>query len=790
MVNIGQKIFNPLQHRTSNINTPGTIFNHDAFQRLMLSSFSKAVNSIEGPPKEKHVRKLLIGTYQTESGDFFWDFVVIAKLRENQIYCWKFLQVVHRLIRDGHRNFLMNSYKYRQSIFLECGNMWLNSGDSYGDLIHLYCSLLYNRMRFHKRNPMFPNDLKLTDKQLLQIGENGSHLFFDLACGLFDILEDILSFQELVLKTLDLKKYNSLTTIGQSHLSPLVSCLQDSTLIYDYLVKMMFRLHSELPVSTLEGHRDRFYRQHKSLKTFYSTTSNLQFFKTLIQIPDFSEKPPNFLISTEINEHVTPIAVMIPSASETDVRDGIQTSSQLSEQLLVDFDDESPPESTNSTRPDSEMLDRSDHFRSSQSTFNQSENSELTIASNIEGNKQQIEEINQLEDKIALQQSSFEAEKECLAREIDHHKENIQRLNSLIEDKEKKLTQLNEDYSKLLENEKLLCNQVEKLKSDLKTATNENVKLAQDYKRAKHDCDIAQEAVKRMMKDLSELRNKETEFKLQQAKMTPPTPEPIIVPTEGIKNLELENDVDLEELLTKEMNESDKIIKEVSEKIQQLSEKSRKSDSGIRLEVNEKISGSCSSLMDAVVRLIQQSRVMQKEIVQESLIKGRTKNSADFYKQNSIWTDGLISAAKVVATAAKSLVQSSDRCMSGQGSFSELAAAAHEIAAATMQLLVASRVKAKPDSEILKKLSDTARQVNMNTGNVVATAKICAQIIESSADIFDINSLSLHQTKKLEMECQVHILELEAKLERERVKLGALRKRHYEQEEIALQDNQ
>jgi huntingtin interacting protein 1 len=43
----------------------------------------------------------------------------------------------------------------------------------------------------------------------------------------------------------------------------------------------------------------------------------------------------------------------------------------------------------------------------------------------------------------------------------------------------------------------------------------------------------------------------------------------------------------------------------------------------------------------------------------------------------------------------------------------------------------------------------------------------------------DFSKLSLHQAKRMEMETQVHVLELESKLEKERRSLSELRKMHY-----------
>ena len=47
------------------------------------------------------------------------------------------------------------------------------------------------------------------------------------------------------------------------------------------------------------------------------------------------------------------------------------------------------------------------------------------------------------------------------------------------------------------------------------------------------------------------------------------------------------------------------------------------------------------------------------------------------------------------------------------------------------------------------------------------------------ADTMDFSKLTLHQAKRLEMESQVHVLELESQLEKERRSLSELRKTHY-----------
>lgn len=44
----------------------------------------------------------------------------------------------------------------------------------------------------------------------------------------------------------------------------------------------------------------------------------------------------------------------------------------------------------------------------------------------------------------------------------------------------------------------------------------------------------------------------------------------------------------------------------------------------------------------------------------------------------------------------------------------------------------------------------------------------------------DVSGLTLHQAKRLEMDCQVKVLEFEASLQQERLRLAALRRQHYQ----------
>lgn len=110
---------------------------------------------------------------------------------------------------------------------------------------------------------------------------------------------------------------------------------------------------------------------------------------------------------------------------------------------------------------------------------------------------------------------------------------------------------------------------------------------------------------------------------------------------------------DISELIETELAGMDKAIEEAAARIENLLSKSKASDSGIKLEVNEKILDACTALMRSIRELVKRSRTLQAEIV--ALGKG-SATAKEFYKRNHQWTEGLISAAKNVAQGANFLV--------------------------------------------------------------------------------------------------------------------------------------
>uniref|UniRef100_A0A8C6MUV3 Huntingtin-interacting protein 1 n=1 Tax=Mus spicilegus TaxID=10103 RepID=A0A8C6MUV3_MUSSI len=307
-------------------------------------SVNKAINTQEVAVKEKHARTCILGTHHEKGAQTFWSVVNRLPLSSNAMLCWKFCHVFHKLLRDGHPNVLKDSLRYKNELS-DMSRMWGHLSEGYGQLCSIYLKLLRTRMEYHTKNPRFPGNLQMSDRQLDEAGESDVNNFFQLTVEMFDYLECELNLFQTVFNSLDMSRSVSVTTAGQCRLAPLIQVILDCSHLYDYTVKLLFKLHSCLPADTLQGHRDRFMEQFTKLKDLFQRSSNLQYFKRLIQIPQLPENPPNFLRASALSEHISPVVVIPAEVSSPDSEPVLEKDDLMdmdaSQQTLFDnkFDD-------------------------------------------------------------------------------------------------------------------------------------------------------------------------------------------------------------------------------------------------------------------------------------------------------------------------------------------------------------------------------------------------------------------------------------------------------------------
>ncbi|KAK0655423.1 ANTH domain-containing protein [Cercophora newfieldiana] len=230
------------------------------------------------------------------------------------------------------------------------------------------------------------------------------------------------------------------------------------------------------------------------------------------------------------------------------------------------------------------------------------------------------------------------------------------------------------------------------------------------------------------------------------------------------------------ELVDEELSKAASAIAAAAARLTTLKSKPREGYSSYELTVHDSILNAALAITRAVAQLIGAATVTQKEIVQAG--RGLSSETA-FYKKNNRWTEGLISAAKAVATSTNTLIETADGVLSGRNTPEQLIVASNNVAASTAQLVAASRVKAGIMSQSQDNLETASRAVGAACRSLVR--QVQGMINKAEDDNVDYAKLGSHEFKVREMEQQVEILQLENALASARHRLGEMRKISYQE---------
>ncbi|VDO10914.1 unnamed protein product [Rodentolepis nana] len=207
----------------------------------------KCINSQESPPKPKHVRAIVLETHQQKSTAFLFSAIHDLPVLTNQVACWKFLIVFHKVMRSGYREY-----------------------------------------------PTIRGDLEISQQDImLSIGRTPESLNA-FAVALLDYFENLLNFQSVVLGTID-RSESSSSVSNQCRLAALTQCIQDCATLYDMSLKALIKLHALLPPESLASSRDRFYRLYTLLERFFLRANTFAYIRDVLKIPSLPSVQPNLL---------------------------------------------------------------------------------------------------------------------------------------------------------------------------------------------------------------------------------------------------------------------------------------------------------------------------------------------------------------------------------------------------------------------------------------------------------------------------------------------------------------
>merc|ERR1712012_495542 len=107
----------------------------------------------------------------------------------------------------------------------------------------------------------------------------------------------------------------------------------------------------------------------------------------------------------------------------------------------------------------------------------------------------------------------------------------------------------------------------------------------------------------------------------------------------------------------------------------------------------------------------------------ELVAQGKVQKKTHIGSEDGQWSEGLVSAARLVAAATHNLCEAANSLVQGNASEEKLIAAAKQVSAATAQLLVACKVKADPGSVAMRRLEKASNAVRRATDELVKAAQ-------------------------------------------------------------------
>ncbi|KAI1328169.1 ANTH domain-containing protein [Xylariaceae sp. FL0255] len=239
------------------------------------------------------------------------------------------------------------------------------------------------------------------------------------------------------------------------------------------------------------------------------------------------------------------------------------------------------------------------------------------------------------------------------------------------------------------------------------------------------------------------------------------------------------NKGDLGDLVDNELSKAADAIAAAAARLAKLKNKPRDGYSTYELKVSDTILDAATAITNAIQQLIKAATATQQEIVQAG--RGSSSRTA-FYKKNNRWTEGLISAAKAVASSTNTLIETADGVISNRNSPEQLIVASNDVAASTAQLVAASRVKAGFMSKSQENLETASKAVGSACRSLVRQVQAMIKDRNQEDEAVDYSKLGHHEFKVREMEQQVEILQLENALNAARHRLGEMRKISYQEE--------
>ncbi|KAG0143185.1 hypothetical protein CROQUDRAFT_661592 [Cronartium quercuum f. sp. fusiforme G11] len=302
----------------------------DKAESELTLNIKKATSPEETAPKQKHVRKCIVYTWDYHSSASIWTGLRVQPILSDEVQTFKALIMVHKVLQEGHPITVREGQQ--QSGWLEtCARTIGHDGmRGYGALIRAYVSTILAKLRFHRQHPEF-NGLFEYEEYISLKNIDDPNEGYETISDLMNLQDQIDSFQKLIFA------HFRGSTNNECRISALVPQVKESYGIYRFITSMLRAMHRRTDaMDALQPLRERFNAQHSNLRKFYYECSNLKYLTGLINVPKLPQEPPNLTNSGEAPElprrpAKTPEVKPVPPKPETPAPDIAEQARMLKE---------------------------------------------------------------------------------------------------------------------------------------------------------------------------------------------------------------------------------------------------------------------------------------------------------------------------------------------------------------------------------------------------------------------------------------------------------------------------
>merc|ERR1712137_1015691 len=855
------------------------------------AAVKKAVRPDLTAPKRKHVRKIIVDTWNSPNVNMY-KYLEKEGVTKNGCTAFKALTVIHKVLQEGSPRFLKRSYSALNFIRV-IQNFWATGGAHdvhYGKLNAIYAYFLRGKITFHHKHPLVLGKLSLDDYQqkIKNQPEVPLQTRQQMVSHLLDLQDMILRVQETIFSF----HGNDLHECKKAAIVPLV--VEADAVIRitaHHLSALCDRARSP---DDVQRYIDRFIKHYPRFRLFFDNAIRIPYVTDLVNVPTMPADPPQFVVNGSLAdlvpapESVISIASLMVEddapgqrsapANNPPAQENQPKSDDAGASILAPNPQEQQKENSSTSSeapkaapggwvsfgqatPGTAQAGQAQFGQAGVATAGEAQSADISGGS--EAQRASLGQGNLSTDDVAVS-ARIDANAQALQAkdaEIQYWKQccmnalrQAQTLNIACEENRRRADDLEQQLQDLMqqqqkEKEARLMRKLENslgnvqvaldrlhdpdapcnlsstpeqiisahqavLKALVEVASAANSRdhqeliaatkrlVAAGVQQCEHSKGVSKltddPELSSALFDAADAATGSIRTLLETIKENPYDADPIVLQcgdvrghsiqlehaTQNIINAERVTDVeeDLTDKASTELMNAARVIEEAAKTLleakRRAEEKAKASNNG-ELDVSVSIVGGAMAITDAIQTLIRYATILQKENVEA----GRARGDSTVYKKDVAWSEGLISAACAVAGSVQDLVNKADGIISGDVDNEDLVVSSKNVAAATAQLLVASRVRSDPNSKNQKNLEAASKAVSQATRTLVIAAQteVKAETVEEDTRA-RLTGLSLTEVTIKEMEQQAEILKLEKQLELSRLRLASMRKAQYEKQ--------